>query len=114
MLTAQFVTGYRGFEISSEGADIILDDVRSNGYPEYANKEADEAHEGLALAATSTGVGHQRSGKSAKMIASGMTPLTELVGLDSANAALNALKNWSKQISVPIRFSTRALVNARG
>jgi hypothetical protein len=53
------------------------------------------------------GLGMSDSAKREQMVAAGMTPLTELVGQDSANEALMKLKEWSRQLSVPSTLLTQ-------
>ncbi len=106
-IVANFVSEYRGFEMSSEGADIILGDklrLKSESSTEYATqKKADELHAKVfsSLLQMGQGLGESDPETKAKSVAAGYEPLRQLVGAEAADAALNTLKAWSNQISVP-------------
>lgn len=105
--TAHFVIEYRGFEMSSEGADIILDEklkLKSENATDYAQqKKADEFHAKVfsSLLQMGQGLGCSDPSQRERIVSSGKASLTEIVGPEAADDALNKLKGWSGQLSVP-------------
>lgn len=106
-MTAAFATEYRGFEMSSEAADVILDEkvkLKSKGSTAYAKqRRADEIHAKVfsSVLQIAQGLGTTDPALKEKTIAAGMGPLKDLVGPESADAALKSLQSWSEQLNVP-------------
>lgn len=106
-MTAHFMVEYRGFEMSSEGADIILDEklrLKSASATDYAQqKKGDEIHAKVfsSLLQIGQGLGCTDPEIREKTIASGQSSLAELVGPEAAKEALDKLEAWSSQLNVP-------------
>lgn len=106
-MSAHFVIEYRGFEMSSEAADIILGEklkLKSQSATEFAaQKRADELHAKVfsSLLQIGQGLGMQDPQQRAKAVAAGYEPLKQIVGAEAADEALKSLKAWSNQLAVP-------------
>jgi hypothetical protein len=106
-VSVHYMVEYRGFEMSSEAADIILDEklrLKSSSSTEYASqRRADEVHARIfaSLLQLAQGLGTADPVVREKTIATGMAPLNDLVGSEAAGTALSSLKSWSAQTSVP-------------
>ncbi len=106
-ISANFITEYRGFEMSSEGADVILDEklrLKSKSATEYAQqKHNDELHAKVfaSLLQLAQGLGYRDQHSREKAIAAGLKPLSDLVGEDEAKRTLAKLESWSRQLQVP-------------
>ncbi len=104
---AHYATEYRGFEMSSEGADVILDEklkLKSQASIAYAEqKQIDETHWKLSqsMFQLAQGLGISDPAEQQRTIDVGMNQLKELVGDEQAQNALKDLKAWSAQINVP-------------
>lgn len=102
-----YATEYRGFEMSSEGADIILDEklkLKSTAAVDYAQqKQIDDMHLKItsSMVQMAQGLGLQNPDEQQRAIDSGLNQLKELVGEQEAQNALKQLKAWSAQITVP-------------
>lgn len=105
--TVHFAVEYRGFEMSSEGADIILDEklkLKSENATDYAQqRKTDELHAKVfsSLLQIGQGLGSSDPVASERIISSGKSSLAEVVGPEAAEDALSKLKGWSAQLSVP-------------
>jgi len=106
-VSANYMLEYRGFEMSSEAADVILDEklkLKSTSSTEYiTQKKADEVHAKVfsSLLQMAEGLGTSDPASRDQTIEAGLTPLTNLVGKETADSALNTLKAWSEQVCVP-------------
>lgn len=104
---AHYATEYRGFEMSSEGADVILDEklkLKSTASIDYAQqKQIDEMHMKISqcMFQMAQGLGVADPAEQQRTIDVGMKQLKDLVGEEKANNALKDLKAWSAQINVP-------------
>lgn len=106
-ITAHFVIEYRGFELSSEGADIVLGEklkLKSQSAAELASqKRADDMHAKVfaSLLQIGQGLGYPQGRERQRVIEAGQNQLKELVGEEAADAALKNLEAWSQQLKVP-------------
>ena len=106
-ITAHFVVEYRGFEMSSEGADIILDEklrLKSANATDYAQqRKADEIHAKVfsSLLQIGQGLGTADPEIRDKTVAAGEASLAELVGAEEAKNTVGKLQAWSDQLNVP-------------
>lgn len=104
---ANYAASASGFEMSSEGADVILDEklkLKSNDATAYVKqKKFDELHAKVfsSLLQIAQGLGVSDPIEREKTISAGMQPLSELVGASDAKAALESLQAWSQQLHVP-------------
>ncbi|MBX9687021.1 MAG: hypothetical protein K2X27_09980 [Candidatus Obscuribacterales bacterium] len=106
-MSAHFITEYRGFEMSSEGADIILDEklkLKSASATDYAKqRKADEAHAKVvsSLLQIAQGLGMNDEDARKRTIQGGLEPLSQMVGAENANLTLKNMEAWSAQLNVP-------------
>jgi hypothetical protein len=106
-MSVQHMADFRGFEMSSEAADVILDEklrLKSSSATEYAGqRHVDEVHARVfsSILQLAQGLGTSDRLAREKTIAVGMAPLTELVGKEQAQSALSTLSAWSEQVDVP-------------
>lgn len=104
---AQLATEYRGFELSSEAADVILDEkirLKSKSSVDYAQqKHVDEVHTQLfaALMQIAEATGLNEADRREKALHDASASLTELVGEEEAKKALQAVTAWADQVVVP-------------
>jgi hypothetical protein len=103
----QYATSYQGFESSSEGADVILEEklkLKSASAVEFVRqRRMDAAHLQLTCAVmeVATGLGLSDEARRDQVIQAGMQEMTPLVGEEEAAKTLQLLTNWSKQIKIP-------------
>lgn len=102
-----YMIPYRGFGPSSEAGDIILGEklkLKSRASSEYARqKHIDEKH---VQVVTSTlqlamGLGMQDKERGKEILEAGMKSLTDLVGEEEANASLELMTAWQRDMIVP-------------
>lgn len=104
---AHYATEYRGFEMSSEGADVILDEklkLKSTASIDYAQqKQIDETHMKISqsMFQLAQGLGMGDAAEQQRTLDVGLNQLKDLVGEEQAQNALKELKAWSAQINVP-------------
>lgn len=104
---AQWATSYKGFEGSSEAADVILDDkVRLKSAPaiDYARqKQYDEYHVRItsALCQIAMGLGSKDSVKGERSIARAREELVALAGESEADEAIAEMRSWAAGLKVP-------------
>lgn len=104
---AQWATSYKGFEGSSEAADVILDDkVRLKSAPaiDYARqKQYDEYHVRLtsALCQVAMGLGGKDKVKGERSIARAREELVALAGESEADEAIAEMRSWAAGVKVP-------------
>jgi hypothetical protein len=109
----QYATSYQGFESSSEGADVILEEklkLKSASAVEFVRqRRMDAAHLQLTCAVMelATGLGMSDEAKGQQAIRAGIQEMTPLVGEEEASRSLELLKTWSKQVKVPDEGFTR-------
>jgi hypothetical protein len=104
---AHYATEYRGFEMSSEGADVILDEklkLKSQASIAYAEqKQVDEMHWKISqcMFQLAQALGVTDAAEQQRTLDTGMNQLKQLVGDEEAQNALKDLKAWSAQVHVP-------------
>jgi hypothetical protein len=109
----QYATSYQGFESSSEGADVILEEklkLKSASAVEFVRqRRMDAAHLQLTCAVMelATGLGMSDEAKGQQAIRAGIQEMIPLVGEEEASRSLELLKTWSKQVKVPDEGFTR-------
>ena len=97
---AELCTAYRGFEQSSEAADVILDEklkLKSSSAVAYAKqKQADEVHERLvtAMMQIATGLGTTDAAKGTADVDEGRAEIETLTDKESADKAVERLRAW--------------------
>ncbi|PWU03464.1 MAG: hypothetical protein C5B53_00420 [Candidatus Melainabacteria bacterium] len=102
----QFATAYQGFETSSEGADVILEEklkLKHHAAVELVKqKRADALHTKLTCAVMqiAMGLGLPDEQKRTQTIESGRQELIPLVGDADANQLLQSMTTWSRNIPV--------------
>ena len=102
----QFATDYQGFEISSEGADVILEEklkLKHHAAIELVKqKRADAYHTKLTCAVmeVAMGLGMSDEQKRAQTIESGRQELISLVGDEEATHLVQSMTTWSRSIQV--------------
>ena len=103
---AELCTAYKGFEQSSEAADIILEEqlkLKSGSAVAYLKqKKADNTHEQLitSLMQIATGLGMTDPEQSKATIREGITELEKLTDKEQAEKAAEMLKNWCQSQKV--------------
>jgi hypothetical protein len=103
----QYATSYQGFESSSEGADVILEEklkLKSASAVEFVRqRRMDAAHVQLTCAVmeVATGLGIRDEARRGQVIEAGMQEMIPLVGEEEAARTLQSLIAWSKQIKIP-------------
>lgn len=110
---AELCTAYRGFEQSSEAADIILDEkvkLKSGPSVAYAKqKQSDTVHERIitSMMQIATGIGATDKDQSKAAIDEGVAELAELTDKEQAQKTAEMLKNWcqSQKVVFPPLFS---------
>ena len=102
-----YVIPFRGNGVSSEAADVILDEkikIKDKASAEYARQRyIDDLHPRV-IAKTlqlAMAVGTPDKQRREELTKSALNSLTELVGKDGASAALQKVQSWSKDIRVP-------------
>ena len=106
-MVARYASEYNGFEMSSEAADVILDEkvkLKSTASVAYVKqRQVDELHLKVtsSMVQMAQGLGMPESNARQKTIDAGLNQLGELVGKEEAQKALDNLKSWSQQLSVP-------------
>jgi hypothetical protein len=106
---AELCTAYRGFEQSSEAADVILDEklkLKSSSSVAYAKqKQADDIHERLvtAMMQIATGLGTADETKSIESINQGKAEIETLTDKETADKAVEKLRKWcqSQKVAFP-------------
>lgn len=102
-----YLIPYRGFGVSSEAGDIILDEkvkLKSKASAEYARqKQIDEKHVQIIsnMSQIAMGLGMSDKERGSAVTASGLKALKELVGDEEAQKTLTTLSTWSKELSIP-------------
>jgi hypothetical protein len=102
---ANFCTSYKGFERSSEAADIILNEkvkIKSKASAAYAyQRKIDDynTHIFSALMQMSTGLGTDDAERKGHIIDSAVAELTPLIGEEAAKSALERMKAWSQSLT---------------
>lgn len=101
---AQFLTAYKGFEGSSEAADVILEEklkLKSKAAVEYAKqKQLDETHLKVvaAMMQIAMGLGLNDTARGSAVVHSGITNLESLVGEDQAITVFQKLISWAQTV----------------
>ncbi|MBY0359234.1 MAG: hypothetical protein K2W82_14630 [Candidatus Obscuribacterales bacterium] len=105
----QMATEYRGFEFSSEAADVILEEkfrLKSQSSVDFIQqKSLDEKHSkifaSLMQIAQAAGLPASDAAHKQKAVEVAMAPLKELVGEVEAKKAADSIFAWADQITVP-------------
>ncbi len=98
---AQFMTAYKGFQASSEAADVILDEkqkLKSRAAVDWVKqKQHDELHCKVVsgLMQIASGLGMSDISKRQQNVDAGVKQLTVLVGAKDANRALTEMTSWA-------------------
>jgi len=106
---AQYATTYKGFESSSEAADIILSEknkLKSSSSVEYAKqKQYDFVHSQVTASVLqiAMGLGLDESSRKEHLVNSGCSKLNELVGEEEAHHAISSLTAWANQVKAENR-----------
>jgi hypothetical protein len=101
---AQFMTAYKGFQASSEAADVFLDEkqkLKSRAAVDWIKqKQHDELHPKVisALMQIASGLGMSDAAKQQKNIEIGVKQLSSIVGDDDAKRALTAMTAWAASV----------------
>ena len=101
---AQFMTAYKGFQASSEAADVILDEkqkLKSKAAVEWIKqKQHDELHPKVvsSLMQIASGLGMSDPSKQQKNIEVGVKQLASIVGDEDAKRALSAMTAWAASV----------------
>jgi hypothetical protein len=106
---AQFMTAYKGFQASSEAADVILDEkqkLKSRASVDWVRqKQHDEIHPKVvsSLMQIASGLGMPDAFRRRRNVDEGYKQLASLVGDDDAKRALAAMSAWAASVrdSVP-------------
>lgn len=104
---AQFATAYKGFQASSEAADVILEEklkLKSKSAVEWiAQKQHDELHSRVVESTMqiAQGLGVEDKFRRKKVIKAGSDQLEQLIGAEEAQHALAQLKAWSATVHDP-------------
>jgi hypothetical protein len=99
----EFMTSYQGFESSSEGADVILEEklkLKSRAAIEFVRqRKLDSAHIQLtcALMEVATGLGLSDEQRKSQAIENGLQEMIPLVGKEEADHTLESMIAWSQQ-----------------
>jgi hypothetical protein len=102
-----YLIPYRGFGPSSEAGDIILDEkvkLKSRASAEYARqKHIDETHVKVvaSMMQLAMGLGTSNKAESERIVESGMSALTGLVGEEEAAKTKELLQSWVTGVNVP-------------
>jgi hypothetical protein len=103
---ANFVTSYKGFERSSEAADVILNEkltVKSKASAVFLyQRKVDDFNSKIfsTLLQMSTGLGMPDGDRKKQVIDSAVAELATLVGDDAAHTAYDRMKTWSESVNV--------------
>jgi len=103
---AELCTEYKGFEQSSEAADIILDEkykLKSGSAVAYVKqKQADTTHERIitALMQIATGIGATDQEQGNAAIRDGVAEIQDLTDADQAQKTVETLKTWCQSQKV--------------
>ena len=101
-----FMTAYKGFERSSEAADVILDEKlkpKSKAAVAYIlQKKSDQFETQIfsALTEMAAGLGTTDAQRREQIVEAALSHLKTLVGQETAQAALQRMKTWSDSLSV--------------
>lgn len=101
---AQFMTAYKGFQASSEAADVILEEkqkLKSRAAVEWIKqKQHDELHPKVvsSLMQIASGLGMSDPVKQQKNVDVGVKQLASIVGDEDAKRALTAMTAWAASI----------------
>lgn len=101
---AQFMTAYKGFQASSEAADVILEEkqkLKSKAAVEWIKqKQHDELHPKVvsSLMQIASGLGMSDPVKQQKNVEVGVKQLASIVGDEDAKRALTAMTAWAASI----------------
>jgi hypothetical protein len=106
---AQFMSSYKGFQASSEAADVILEEkqkLKSRASVDWiTQKHHDELHPKVvsSLMQIASGLGMPDAFRRSRNVDEGYKQLASLVGDDDAMRALAAMKVWAASVkdSVP-------------
>ncbi len=102
----QFATAYKGFEASSEAADVVLDEklkLKSHAAVQYAKqRQYDEKHTKITLSMLhiAQALGTTDEARKGKTINAGYEQLKELLGEQLAKQTVNDLVAWSRSVQV--------------
>lgn len=102
----QFATAYKGFEASSEAADVVLDEklkLKSHAAVQYAKqRQFDEKHTKITLSMLhiAQALGTTDESRKAKTINAGYEQLKELLGEQLAKTTVDDLIAWSRTVQV--------------
>jgi hypothetical protein len=101
---AQYATTYKGFESSSEAADIILSEknkLKSASSLEYIKqRQYDSVHSQITacILQIAMGLGLEEVSRKEHLVAIGGSKLTVLVGEEETENAISLLKAWANQV----------------
>ncbi|MFN8552909.1 MAG: hypothetical protein U0103_15670 [Candidatus Obscuribacterales bacterium] len=101
---AEFMTAYKGFQASSEAADVILDEkqkLKSKAAVEWVKqKQHDSIHPKVvsSLMQIASGLGMSDPVKQQRNIDDGVKQLASIVGDDDAKRALVAMTAWAASV----------------
>ncbi|CAN5575978.1 hypothetical protein BH10CYA1_BH10CYA1_22030 [soil metagenome] len=101
---AQFMTAYKGFQASSEAADVILEEkqkLKSKAAVEWIKqKQHDELHPKVvsSLMQIASGLGMSAPSKQQKNVDVGVKQLASIVGDQDAKRALTAMTAWAASV----------------
>ncbi|MBS1953061.1 MAG: hypothetical protein JST89_02685 [Cyanobacteria bacterium SZAS-4] len=101
---AQFMTAYKGFQASSEAADVILEEkqkLKSKAAVEWIKqKQHDELHPKVvsSLMQIASGLGMSDPVKQQKNVDVGVKQLASIVGDEDAKRALVAMTAWAASV----------------
>ncbi len=101
---AEFMTAYKGFQASSEAADVILDEkqkLKSKAAVEWVKqKQHDAIHPKVvsSLMQIASGLGMSDPVKQQRNVDDGVKQLASIVGEDDAKRALVAMTAWAASV----------------
>ncbi len=101
---AQFMTAYKGFQASSEAADVILEEkqkLKSKAAVDWIKqKQHDELHPKVvsSLMQIASGLGMSDPAKQQKNVDVGVKQLASIVGDEDAKRALTAMTAWAASV----------------
>jgi hypothetical protein len=117
--TADYVIPYRGFGMSIEAGNLILDEnvkVHSRASAEYARqRHIDDLHVKVVsnTMQIAMGLGMSDQTKGAETVEEGYEGLKELVGVEEADRTLSLLRTWVKELDIPEAAFTHTAWNVK-
>lgn len=111
---AQWCTTCKGFESSSEAADVILDEkmtLKTKAAVDYAKQKAyDSLHSQVTacMLQIAMGLGTDNLDRRTQLVADGVQNLKALVGEDEAHNTLASLTAWSDKAKAEMKSETHA------